>query len=190
MALPEAAVEEGQAEQASRWLALYEKKRFSPKSLFPPLIWVPQYWRTYKGGILEEDRPYVGDLPFSLKGDTIAGLTVGVMLVPQCLAFAMLAGLPIQTGLYSSFAPLLAYALFGTMRQVQTGPTALMCLLTGQALDSLSLVGAEARIAGAALMALLVAAVSVLLGMLRVGSVVNFISHTVLSAFCTASGAT
>jgi len=185
------AEEEGPVEQQGAvWLALYEKKPFSVKSLFPPLIWLPQYWRTYNGGIREEDRPYVGELPFSLKGDTIAGLTVGVMLVPQCLAFALLAGLPIQTGLYSSFLPLLVYALFGTMRQVQTGPTALMCLLTGQALDSLGVMTPAPRIAGATLMALLVAAISILLGILRVGGVVNFISHTVLSAFSTAAGIT
>mmetsp|Transcript_2566 Transcript_2566/g.7380 ORF Transcript_2566/g.7380 Transcript_2566/m.7380 type:complete len:790 (-) Transcript_2566:180-2549(-) len=173
-----------------KWQVLYEQKPFSPKSLFPPLIWIPQYWRTYHGGIREEDRPYVGELPFSLKGDTIAGLTVGVMLVPQCLAFALLAGLPIQTGLYSSFLPLLVYALFGTMRQVQTGPTALMCLLTGQALDSLGVMTPGPRVAGATLMALLVAAISLVLGMMRVGGVVSFISHSVLTAFCTAAGIT
>merc|ERR1719272_2754279 len=114
------------------------------------------YVRYNLGKPTEEDKALAGGLPFSLQGDLIAGLTVGVMLVPQCLAFALLAGLPIQVGLYSSFAPLILYALFGTIRQVQVGPTALMSLITGQALDSLGFSTPEERITGAALCALVV----------------------------------
>jgi len=112
------------------------------------------------------------------------------MLVPQCLAFAMLAGLPVQVGLYSSFAPLLAYACFGTIRQVQPGPTALVSLLTGQALDSMGLEDPMARMASASLLALVVGGISVLLGMLRFGFIVDFMSHSVMTAFCTAAGIT
>merc|ERR1719414_1409584 len=104
----------------------------------------------------EELKKLTGNLPYSLKDDLIAGTTVGVMLVPQCLAFALLAGLPVQVGLYSSFAPLLVYAFFGTIRQVQPGPTALMSLLTGQMLDSMSLEDDAARVAAASLLAFVV----------------------------------
>jgi len=170
--------------------SLYKSPPFSPKSLLPPLTWVPRYWRSLQGQSSEEDARILGTLPNSIKGDAIAGLTVGIMLVPQCLAFALLAGLPVHVGLYSSFAPLLVYALFGTMRQVQTGPTAVMCLLTGQALDSMGLESQALRVAGASLMALMVGGISVVLGILRFGGIVDFMSHTVMSAFCTASGVT
>merc|ERR1719408_1031410 len=114
------------------------------------------YVRTILGRQTSKDAALAGGLPFSVSGDAVAGLTVGVMLVPQCLAFALLAGLPVQIGLYSSFLPLVAYAVFGTIRQVQPGPTALMSLLTGQALDSMGLEDDSQRIAGAALLALMV----------------------------------
>ena len=109
------------------------------------------------------------------------------MLVPQCMAFALLAGLPVQVGLYSSVAPLLLYVLFGTISQLQVGPTALISLLTGQALDAAGLVSAHDRVVGAALLALLVGAVN-LLGAVRFGVIVGFMSHSVMTAFCTASG--
>merc|ERR1719408_813368 len=105
------------------------------------------YVRTILGRQTSKDTTLAGGLPFSLQGDMIAGLTVGVMLVPQCLAFALLAGLPIQVGLYSSFAPLIVYSMFGTIRQVQPGPTALMSLLTGQTLDALGFETDAERIA-------------------------------------------
>ncbi|CAE7688058.1 SULTR4, partial [Symbiodinium pilosum] len=176
------------------WRKVYSGESFKPSSLLPPLKWLPRYVRALAGNPTQSDQEAVGELPYSLKGDLIAGLTVGLMLVPQCLAFALLAGLPVRAGLYSSFAPLVLYAMLGTLRQLQVGPTALISLLTGQALDSVGLLGqggadAEAaRMAGAAQLAMLVGLISLLLGILRFGFVVDFMSHSVMSAFCTASG--
>jgi len=115
---------------------------------------------------------------------------VGVMLVPQCLAFALLAGLPIQVGLYASFVPLVVYSLFGTIRQVQAGPTAVMSLLTAAALDSLKLESDAERMGGAAIIALFMGGIGVLLGLLRVGFIVDFMSHSVMTSFCSAAGVT
>jgi len=179
-------------EEAPGWLAIYEKTRFSAKAFFPPVIWVPKYVRSLRGKATEEDAASMGLLPYSLGGDVAAGMTVGIMLVPQCLAFATLAGLPVQAGLYSSFLPLVAYTMFGTIRQVQVGPTALISLLSGQALDGLGL-GVDdpvARMAGAALLALISGIISVLLGSFRFGFIVDFMSHTVMTAFCSAAGIT
>jgi len=176
------------------WRKVYAGESFRISSLFPPLTWMPRYIRALSGNPSQADKEVVGELPYSLKGDCIAGLTVGLMLVPQCLAFALLAGLPVRAGLYSSFAPLVLYAVLGTLRQLQVGPTALISLLTGQALDSVGLLGEgsaaaeEARMAGAAQLAMLVGLISLLLGILRFGFVVDFMSHSVMSSFCTASG--
>jgi len=179
-------------EEAPGWLAHYEKTKFSVKAFFPPLIWVPRYIRSVSKKTTEEDNASMGLLPFSVGGDLTAGLTVGIMLVPQCLAFATLAGLPVQAGLYSSFLPLVAYTLFGTIRQVQVGPTALVSLLSGQALDglSLSIDDPVARMAGAALLALCAGVISTLLGVFRFGFIVDFMSHSVMTAFCAAAGIT
>mmetsp|Transcript_15392 Transcript_15392/g.33313 ORF Transcript_15392/g.33313 Transcript_15392/m.33313 type:complete len:709 (+) Transcript_15392:139-2265(+) len=187
-AAPDSGIIDEAAAGSVPWSELYKGTPFSPKSLFPPLTWVPRYIRSIKGETTPEDVRYLGNLPNSVQGDVIAGLTVGIMLVPQCLAFALLAGLPVQVGLFSSFAPLIVYSLFGTMRQVQTGPTALMSLLTGQALDSMDILDKEMRIKGACLLALFVGILSFVLGVLRFGGIVDFMSHTVMSAFCTASG--
>ena len=176
------------------WRDVYSGEKFKVSTLFPPLSWLPRYIRSMKGNPTASDQEAVGELPYSLKGDFIAGLTVGLMLVPQCLAFALLAGLPVRAGLYSSFAPLVLYSVLGTLRQLQVGPTALISLLTGQALDSVGLLGegghaAEAaRMAGATQLALLVGLISLALGILRFGFVVDFMSHSVMSSFCTASG--
>lgn len=170
------------------WKEVYGGNGFDMKPLFPPITWLPAYIRFMKGNATARDTDLMGELPYSMKGNFIAGLTVGLMLVPQCLAFALLAGLPIRAGLYSSFAPLVIYAMLGTLRQLQVGPTALISLLTGQALDAVNLLGDEERLAGASTLALLVGLVSLLLGILRFGFVVDFMSHSVMSSFCTASG--
>eukprot|EP00913_Durusdinium_trenchii_P014733 g13821.t2 len=190
---PEAAMESPRAEGEETpvppaWKEVYGGSRFEFKSLFPPFTWLPAYIRFAKGNATTGDTDRMGELPYSIKGDLIAGLTVGLMLVPQCLAFALLAGLPIRAGLYSSFAPLVIYALLGTLRQLQVGPTALISLLTGQALDAVNLLGENERLTGASTLALLVGLVSLLLGILRFGFVVDFMSHSVMSSFCTASG--
>jgi SulP family sulfate permease len=182
--------DDGHSDESNEWIHNYERKRLSLMSFLPPLTWIPAYARSVMGHPRSEDTTMAGGLPFSLKGDIIAGITVGVMLVPQCLAFALLAGLPVQVGLYSSFMPLVVYAAMGTIRQVQPGPTALMSLLTGQALDSLGLDSDAERIAGAALLAVLVGGISILLGAIRFGFIVDFMSHSVMAAFCSAAGIT
>lgn len=186
----EGEVPEEEDGQKPLWAAHYARKRFSALSLLPPLTWLPPYIRTALGRATPEDTSYAGGLPFSLQGDLIAGLTVGFMLVPQCLAFALLAGLPVQIGLYSSFGPLVAYAVFGTIRQVQPGPTALMSLICGQALDSLDFDTEAERIAAAALLSCFVGVISIILGMIRFGFIVDFMSHSVMAAFCSAAGVT
>jgi len=172
------------------WLVHYEKGKFKLADFIPPLAWLPVYARFLLGKATEADVAGTGTLPYSLKGDAIAGFTVGFMLVPQSLAFAMLAGLPVQTGLYASFLPLVVYACLGTIRQVQPGPTALMSLLSGQALDGFGYVTPEDRMQGAALLALVTGGISVFLGLIRFGFIIDFMSHSVMTAFCSAAGIT
>jgi len=180
----------GEDETSPFWTAHYQGDKCRFSSVFPPVKWVPSYVRTILGKANSEDRKAMGNLEYSLKGDMIAGMTVGFMLVPQCLAFALLAGLPLQCGLYSSFGPLVVYALFGSIRQVQPGPTALMSLLTGQALDSMGLVDPAERIAGATMMAMVCGVASCLLSCMSFGFIVDFMSHSVMNAFCAAAGVT
>lgn len=182
--------DEPDREESVMWLANYQRSGFDPRSLFPPLKWVPAYLRVVMGKGTAQDEAGYGGLPYSFGGDLSAGLTVGVMLVPQSLAFALLAGLPVQAGLYSSFVPLIAYGLLGTIRQVQPGPTALMSLLTGQALDQMGVKDPLQRIQAAALLALVKGVMLVILGAVRFGFIVDFMSHSVMTAFCTAAGIT
>lgn len=182
--------DEADREENVMWLANYQRSGFDPRSLIPSLTWFPAYLRVVTGKGTAQDEARYGGLPYSFGGDLSAGLTVGVMLVPQCLAFALLAGLPVQAGLYSSFVPLIAYGLLGTIRQVQPGPTALMSLLTGQALDSMGVKDPMQRIQAAALLALVKGVMLVILGAVRFGFIVDFMSHSVMTAFCTAAGIT
>jgi len=122
-----------------------------------------------------------------LRGDLIAGLTVSALLVPQGLAYALLAGLPPQVGLYASIMPVIAYAIFGTSRQLAVGPVAIVSLMTATALAPLYEQGTSTYLAGAALLALLVGAVHLVLRFGRLGFVVNFLSHSVLVGFTAAS---
>lgn len=176
--------------RSKSWWKNYEVEGRTFSDYFPPAKWVPAYVRVNSGKETPHDVKGYGALPYSIKGDVIAGITVGFMLVPQCLAFALLAGLPVQAGLYSSFAPLLVYSLMGTIRQVQPGPTALMSLITGKALDSLMLEDPNERLSAACLIAVFVGAISVGLGVLQCGFIVDFMSHSVMSAFCSAAGIT
>ena len=91
-----------------------------------------------------------------IKGDIPAGLTIGAMLVPQAMAYAMLAGLPPEVGLYASTVPLIAYALFGTSRQLAVGPVAIVSLITAATLAPIVEQGAASYLAAAAVLALLV----------------------------------
>lgn len=121
------------------------------------------------------------------KGDVAAGLTVGVMLIPQGMAYAMLAGLPPIYGLYSAIIPLVVYAIFGTSRQLSVGPGAMIALLVSSGVGKLAETGGENFIALAILLALMVGVIQLLLGLLRLGFLVNFLSHPVVSGFTSAA---
>jgi SulP family sulfate permease len=145
------------------------QRRAGPARFLPILGWLPSYDR----GVLRHD--------------LAAGLTVAVMLVPQSMAYAALAGLPPVTGLYASVVPLVGYALFGTSGALAVGPVAITALMTGAALAPLA-EGDPARYAAlAGLLALLVGGIQVLMGVFRLGVLVNFMSHSVLSGFTSAA---
>ncbi|MGD9240756.1 MAG: SulP family inorganic anion transporter, partial [Desulfobacterales bacterium] len=122
-----------------------------------------------------------------LKADILAGLTVALVLIPQSLAYAELAGLPPYYGLYASLLPPLVAALFGSSRQLATGPVAVVSLLTATTLEPLATAGSQQYIAYAILLALLVGIFQFTLGVLKLGLVVNFISHPVVNGFTNAA---
>jgi len=123
----------------------------------------------------------------TLKIDVLAGLTVALVLIPQSMAYAELAGLPPYYGLYASFLPPMVAALFGSSRQLATGPVAVVSLLTATALEPLAIGGSHQYIAYAILLALLVGVFQFALGVLKLGLVVNFISHPVVNGFTNAA---
>jgi len=123
----------------------------------------------------------------TFRADLISGLTVALVLVPQSMAYAQLAGLPAYYGLYAAFLPPMIAALFGSSRQLATGPVAVVSLMTATALEPLATAGSEAYIAYAILLALLVGVFQFLLGILRLGLVVNFLSHPVVNGFTNAA---
>ena len=119
-----------------------------------------------------------------LKPDVIAGLTAAAVVIPQALAYATVAGLPVQVGLYTAFLPMLIYAWLGTSRPLSVSTTATLAILTGTALDRVAPQGdAAALLAGLSALTLLVGAVLVLAAVLRLGFVANFISDPVLTGF-------
>lgn len=122
-----------------------------------------------------------------LGGDLVAGLTVGIMLIPQGMAYAMIAGLPPVFGLYASLVPQLIYAIFGTSRQLAVGPAAMDSLLVASGLGALSLSGLTDYIQMAVFLALIMGAFQFLLGLLRMGFLVNFLSRPVISGFTSAA---
>lgn len=123
----------------------------------------------------------------NLHGDLIAGVTISALLVPQGLAYALLAGLPPQVGLYASIVPVVVYAIFGTSRQLAVGPVAIVSLMTATALGGLHEEGSDAYLAAAAALAVLVGLVHLVLRFGRLGFVTNFLSHSVLVGFTAAS---
>ena len=123
----------------------------------------------------------------NLRSDLAAGLTVGAMLVPQAMAYALLAGLPPEIGLYAATIPVIIYALFGTSRQLAVGPVAIVSLLTAAALAPLVEEGTAGYLSAAALLALMVGVVHLVLGAGRLGFLVNFLSHSVLVGFTAAA---
>ena len=123
----------------------------------------------------------------SLRADAISGLTVALVLIPQSMAYAQLAGMPAYYGLYASFLPPLIAALFGSSRQLATGPVAVVSLMTAASLEPLATAGSEGYIAYAILLALMVGLFQFLLGVLKLGLVVNFLSHPVVNGFTNAA---
>jgi MFS superfamily sulfate permease-like transporter len=139
------------------------------KKLFPFLKWLEGY-------------------TFSrLQADLIAGLTVALVLIPQSMAYAQLAGLPPYYGLYAAFLPPMIAALFGSSRQLATGPVAVVSLMTFASLAPLATTGSERFIAYAIVLAMMVGVVQLALGLLRLGLVVNFLSHPVVNGFTNAA---
>ena len=123
-----------------------------------------------------------------LTGDLLAALIVTVMLIPQSLAYALLAGLPPQMGLYASILPLVAYTLFGTSRTLSVGPVAVVSLMTATAVGNIAEAGSVHYIEAAISLALISGLFMLLLGLLRFGFFANFLSHPVVAGFITASG--
>jgi sulfate permease, SulP family len=140
-----------------------ERPKATPS--LPPLRWARGYGRA------------------TLKGDLSAGFTVAVMLVPQAMAYAALAGLPPVAGLYASIVPVLVYALLGTSGQLAVGPVAITALLTASAVAPLADGDTATYAALAALLALLAGALQVALGLVRAGALVGFVSHPVIVGF-------
>lgn len=124
----------------------------------------------------------------TLASDAVAAVVVTIMLVPQSLAYAMLAGLPPQVGLYASIGPLLAYTLFGTSRTLAVGPVAVVSLMTATAAAGVAAQGTPQYLAAAMVLALLSGLILLSMGLLRLGFMANLLSHPVVSGFITASG--
>ena len=124
----------------------------------------------------------------ALTSDLVAASIVTIMLVPQSLAYAMLAGLPPQVGLYASILPLLAYAVFGTSRTLAVGPVAVISLMTATAAGGVAAQGSPEYVAAALILALLSGLILLAMGVLRLGFLANLLSHPVVAGFITASG--
>ena len=136
---------------------------------FPFLDWIPDYGRG----------DWMKDLP--------AGLTVGVILIPQGMAYAMIAGLPVVYGLYAALVPQVIYAAMGTSRQLAVGPVAMDSLLVAAGLGAVAAAGSERYIELALLLALMMGSLQLLLGTFRLGFLAHFISKPVISGFTSAA---
>lgn len=139
------------------------------KRFFPILDWLPQYSKN------------------QLQGDLSAGLTVGVMLIPQGMAYSMLAGLPPIHGLYAVTIPLFLYAIMGTSRQLAVGPVAMVSLLTAAGIGALQPATPALYLMYALTAALMVGVLQAAMGLFRLGFLVNFLSHPVISGFTSAA---
>jgi len=138
-------------------------------SYIPILNWLPNYRKD------------------NLSGDISAGLTVGIMLIPQGMAYAMLAGLEPIHGLYAVTVPLVLYAIFGTSRQLAVGPVAMVSLLTAAGIGALNPTGPEQYLLYAVTVAFMIGVLQFGMGLLKLGFVVNFLSHPVISGFTSAA---
>lgn len=135
--------------------------------------------------ILSWSKTYTKD---TLTSDAVAAVIVTIMLIPQSLAYALLAGLPAEMGLYASILPLVAYAIFGTSRALAVGPVAVVSLMTAAAVGNLALQGTAEYAVAAITLAFLSGLILLLMGVFRLGFLANFLSHPVIAGFITASG--
>ncbi|MFQ1699899.1 SulP family inorganic anion transporter [Loktanella agnita] len=124
----------------------------------------------------------------ALSNDLVAAVIVTIMLIPQSLAYALLAGLPPEAGIYASILPIVLYAIFGTSRALAVGPVAVVSLMTAAAIGQVAEQGSVGYAVAALSLALLSGAMLVAMGLLRLGFVANFLSHPVIAGFITASG--
>jgi SulP family sulfate permease len=129
-------------------------------------------------------RTYNGD---TFRNDMVAAIIVAIMLIPQSLAYALLAGLPAEIGLYSSILPLVFYALFGTSTTLSVGPVAVASLMTASALASVAAQGTADYLSAAVVLAGLSGLILFISGVFRLGFIASFLSHSVVSAFISAS---
>ena len=139
------------------------------KKYIPILDWLPNYKKEW------------------FKGDLGAGLTVGIMLIPQGIAYAMIAGLPPIYGLYTAMIPQIVYAIFGTSRQLAVGPVAMDSLIVASGVAALAQIGTENFIEFAILLAFMMGFLQVVFGFFKLGFLVNFLSRPVISGFTSAA---
>ncbi len=138
-------------------------------AILKPLSWLQNYSTT------------------KLKGDIFAGLTVGVLLIPQSMAYALIAGLPVIYGLYASLVPQIMYALFGSSRQLSVGPTAMDSLLIASGLGLLAVIGSQEYIQLAIILTLMVGIIQTFLGFMRMGFITQLLSKPIISGFTSAA---
>lgn len=124
----------------------------------------------------------------TLVNDLVAAVIVTIMLIPQSLAYALLAGLPPEAGIYASIAPIVLYAIFGTSRVLAVGPVAVVSLMTATAISQVAEQGSAGYLAAALLLAALSGGILLIMGLFRLGFLANFLSHPVIAGFITASG--
>ena len=139
------------------------------KRIFPFLSWISSYDRS------------------KFNSDVVAGLTVGIMLIPQGMAYAMIAGMPPIYGLYAALVPQFVYALMGTSRQLAVGPVAMDSLLVAAGVGALNLINKEDYITTVLFLTLLIGGLQLLMGILKMGFFVNFLSKPVISGFTSAA---
>ncbi|MEY3003255.1 MAG: sulfate permease [Pseudomonadota bacterium] len=135
--------------------------------------------------VLDWGRRYTID---ALQNDLMAAVIVTIMLIPQSLAYAMLAGLPPEAGLYASILPIILYAVFGTSRALAVGPVAVISLMTAAAVGQVAEQGTMGYAVAALTLAVMSGAILLAMGLLKLGFLANFLSHPVIAGFITASG--
>ncbi|PWG06099.1 SulP family inorganic anion transporter [Polaribacter aquimarinus] len=138
------------------------------KKIIPILEWLPNY----------------NTLLF--KGDLVAGITVGIILIPQGIAYALIAGLPPIYGLYCALVPQVMYAIFGSSRQVAIGPVAMDSLIVATGVSTLALTGSDSYISIAIILAMMVGTIQFIMGIFSLGFIVNFLSKPVITGFTSA----